>query len=193
MIGVTVNYIRLEAIVDPIDDAQGVLVAETNYRQAAAIIDLQDAQGWKSISDTPRYRAEVNKVEIVVADVYSLVVDRISLSDDVALSDQVIFQMNKGLFDDAPAIDSIAFEVSKPFSDNAPVDESVIFSMEKPFSDNVTQSDSSTFNMNKAVSDDVEQTDSVLFFMDQGGTGALNGAGLATTPIAANKGRVFSA
>lgn len=147
---------------------------EVNYTRMAAVVELQDAQGWKSLSDTPRYRAQVDKVEVTALDVYTLIVDKIDLSDDIISTDQVIFEMNKALSDDAPAIDAVIFEMNKPLSDDITADDSIIFSMNKVFSDNATPSDSQTFSMNKALSDNAAPTDSVNFNLLSDGDGGVN-------------------
>ena len=145
-----------------------------DYIRVAAIVELQDAQGWQSISETPRYRAQIDFVEIKSVDVYTLIVDKIDLTDDVPPSDSVIFTMDKALSDDSPAIEAIIFDMTKPFSDSAPADESIIFQMDKPFSDNVSNSDSTLFSTNKALSESVPPTDSVIFNMITDGDGGVN-------------------
>jgi len=145
-----------------------------DYTRATAIVELQDAQGWQSISETPRYRAQIDFVEVRSLDVYTLIVDKIDLTDDVPQSDSVIFTMDKVLSDDAPAIESIVFDMTKPFSDNAPADESIIFQLDKPFSDNVSNSDGAIFSMNKGLSDDAPATEGVIFNMITDGEGGVN-------------------
>lgn len=183
MIGITVDYKRLTAIVDPVVEEEGVLVAEVNYSRVAAIIDLQDAQGWKLIDRSPRYRAEVDRVDIVVSDIYSLVVDKIDLSDDVITSDQVTFQMNKAISDSVVSLEIVAFSMNKPFSDNVIAGDDVLFSMNKPFSDNIVSSDSVLFSMNKGLSDDVIASDNAVFNMITDDTGDFNSYAINETGI----------
>lgn len=193
MIIAQVNYTRLAAVIDTQEVQSPQYVADASFTRLAAIVELQDAQGWKSISETPQYRAEIDFVKVKATDVYTLIVDKIDLSDEIITSDSQIFRMDKVLSDDAVITDPIAFYVSKPFSDDAAAIESIALHMSKPFSDDVNQTDSAVFNMNKAISDDVNQTDSALFLMLIGGTGSINGAGLDATPIAQQKSKVFSA
>jgi len=164
-----------------------------DYTRVAAIIELQDAQGWQSISETPRYRAQVDFVEVKTLDVYTLIVDKIDLSDDVIYTESMVFDVDKVLIDNAVTIESIEFDVTKPFSDDEEVSDTIIFNVDKLFSDDVTLSDPALFKVTKPLSDNVTQTDSASFLMAEGGSGAINGAGLNVTPIAQQKGRVFSA
>lgn len=157
------------------------------YVKAAAIVELNDAQGWKAENNTPRYRAQVEMVEIKSTDVYALIVDKIDLTDEVTQSDSVIFTMDKGLSDDALAIEAIVFDMTKPFSDDAPAGDSIVFKLDKPFSDNVSNSDSTVFSMNKALSDDATVTEGVIFNMITDGNGGINDYAINEAAIGFNK------
>jgi len=188
MIVATVDYSQLAAITT-LRNIEAII----SPPKIAAIVELQDAQGWKSINETPRYVAHVEKVEITALDVYTLIVDEINISDNVVLSDQVVFRMNKVIDDNIVVVELVAFSVIKPFSDNAVVGEDVAFQMNKPFSDDITTSDSTTLSMNKAISDNVPATDFVVFDLLEGETGFLNGAAINETAINVQKSKVFSA
>ncbi len=183
MIGVTIDYKRFAAIVDPIVAIEGALVAEVDYPRITAIVELQDAQGWKLIDNSPRYRAEVEKVEIVAADVYSLVVDKINLSDNIITAEQVIFQMDKVINDSVVSLEIVAFSMNKPFSDDVTPNDTAALHMSKPFSDNVSATDSVLFNMNKSFSDNIIAGDSVIFNMITDETGDINSYAINETAI----------
>ena len=66
MIGVEVDYINIEATVilqNAIDDTL-YYRAEVDSPKIAAIVSLNDAQGWTLTEETPRYRANVSTIEI---------------------------------------------------------------------------------------------------------------------------------
>jgi hypothetical protein len=170
-----VTFTCATAVVEPIVETNEQYIrADISFNRIAAVVELLDAQGWRPISETPRFRAKVNMVELAVHDVYTLIVDKIDLSDNVITDDLIVFDVNKGLVDTPIAIESVAFEVTKPLSDSIVADETIVFDIGMPFSDTADTSDSTAYQADQGKEDSVTASDSAVFNMITDREGGVN-------------------
>ncbi len=164
MIGATINHVRL-----------------------SAIISVNDSQGWRTLNSPVTINAIFDRIQMVAINVYTLIVDKLSFSDDVLNSDGIIFTVTKGVSDNIITLEGVIFDAKKVLSDNQLQNETVIFSANKGLSENQTISDNQAFEMGKVLNENQASGDSTIFNMTAKSSGSINDITVNSTTINASK------